>query len=130
MGAAMLPLLPGTMLRDGGFGAGGESPGSSGVDDGGVWAGAVSGDDVHSARDGAAAGGDLRKGGAGLGHDGAHAGEGVGACLGLSETVGRGFLRVEDGGVNFGLLVVSGTWDDASLDTESSGVSTGVTGLG
>jgi hypothetical protein len=65
-----------------------------------------------------------------LGHDGAHAGEGVGAGLSLSETVGCGLFGVEDGGVDFGLLVGSGTWDDSSLDTESSGVSTGITGLG
>jgi hypothetical protein len=71
----------------------------------------------------------LREGGAGLSHDGGHAGEGVGASLGLSETISGGLLAVEDGGIDFGLLVGSGTWDDTTLDTETSCVSTGITSL-
>lgn len=117
------------LLCDGGLNTLREGTGSGGVDDGGVWACSVGSDDVDCAGDGASVG-DLRKSAAGLGHDGAHAGEGVGAGLSLSETVGCGLSGVEDGGVDFGLLVGSGTWDDSSLDTESSGVSTGITGLG
>ena len=71
----------------------------------------------------------LRKGRAGLSHDSGQASEGVGASLGLSKTVGGGLLSVEDGGVNFGLLVGSSTWDDSSLDAETSGISTGFTSL-
>jgi hypothetical protein len=108
--------------------AGGESTSSGGVDDGGVWAGSVSGDDVKSAGDGATWG-DLGNGAAGLSYNSGHAGEGVGASLGLSESVRGSGLGVEDGGVDFGLLVGSGTWDDGTLDTESSGVSTSITGL-
>jgi hypothetical protein len=108
--------------------AGGESTSSGGVDDGGVWAGSVSGDNVESTGDGAPWG-DLGNGAAGLSYNSGHAGEGVGASLGLSESIGGGGLGVEDGGVDFGLLVGSGTWDDGALDTESSGVSTSITGL-
>ena len=129
LGCGDVASRAGDLLRDGGLGAGGEGTGSSGVNDGGVWAGSVSGDDVHGAGDGTAAGGDLWEGGAGLSHDGAHAGESVGASLRLSETVSGGLLGVEDGRVDFGLLVGSGTWDDTSLDTETSGVSTGITSL-
>jgi len=71
----------------------------------------------------------LGEGAAGHGHHGGHVSEGVGAGLGLSESVGCGGLGVEDCGVDFGLLVGSGTWDDATLDTETSGVSTGITSL-
>ena len=71
----------------------------------------------------------MGQGAAGHGHDGGHVGHGVGAGLGLSESVrGCGF-GLEDGGVDFGLLVGSGTWDDGTLDTETSGVSTGITSL-
>ncbi len=115
-------------MGDGQLGAGGEGTGSCGVDDGGVWASSVSGDDVNCAGDGATAG-DLGQGAARLCNDGAHAGESVGAGLGLSESVGGGGLGVEDGGVDFGLLVGSGTWDDTTLDTETRGVSTGITSL-
>jgi len=71
----------------------------------------------------------LGQGAARLCHDGGHVGESVWACLGLSESVGGGSLGVEDGGVDFGLLVGSGTWDDATLDTETCGVSTSITSL-
>lgn len=107
--------------------AGGESTGSGGVDDGGVWASSVSGDDVESSGDGATWG-DLGNGAAGLSYNSGHAGESVGASLGLSESVRGGLLGGKDGGVDFGLLVGSGTWDDATLNTESSGVSTSITG--
>jgi hypothetical protein len=71
----------------------------------------------------------LGEGAAGQGHDVGHASEGVGAGLGLSESVRCGGLGGEDGGVDFGHLVGSGTWDDGTLDTETSGVSTGITSL-
>jgi len=116
------------LLSDFELSAGGEGTGSSGVADGSVRTGSVSGDDVDGSGEGAA-GGSLGKGAAGLGHDGAHAREGVSASLGLSESIGCGSLGGEDGGVDFGLLVGSGTWDDASLDTETSGVSTSITSL-
>ena len=58
-----------------------------------------------------------------------HVGHCVGTGLGLSESVSCGGLGVEDGGVDFGLLVGSGTWNDGTLDTETSGVSTGITSL-
>jgi hypothetical protein len=115
-------------LGDGHLGAGGEGTGSCGVDDGGIWACSVSGDDVNCAGDGAAAG-NLGQGAARLCHDGGHVGESVWAGLGLSESVGGGGLGVEDGGVDFGLLVGSGTWDDTTLDTETCGVSTSITSL-
>jgi hypothetical protein len=123
-------VTPGTwdLLGDGHLGTGGESPSSGRIADGGIWAGSVSGDDVDSSRDGSSVG-DLREGGAGLSHDGGHARESVGAGLGLSETVRGGLFAIEDGGVDFGLLVGSCTWDHSSLDTETSSVSTGVTGL-
>jgi hypothetical protein len=108
--------------------AGGESTGSGGVDDGGVWAGSVSSDNVESTGDGATWG-DLGNGAAGLSYNCGHAGEGVGSGLGLSESVRGGSLRGEDSGIDFSLLVGSGTWDDPTLDTESSGVSTSITGL-
>ena len=73
--------------------------------------------------------GDLGKSGTGLGHDGAHASQGVGTSLGLSETISGSSLRVEDSGINLSFLVGSCAWDDTSLDTESSGVSTSITGL-
>jgi hypothetical protein len=58
-----------------------------------------------------------------------HVGHSVGTGFGLSESVSCSGLGVEDGGVDFGLLVGSGTWDDGTLDTEASGVSTGITSL-
>ena len=116
------------LLCDGHLGASGESSSSGGVADGGVWASSIGGDDVDSTRDGSSIR-NLRKGGAGLSHDGGHAGEGVRASLGLSETIGGSLLAVEDGGVDFGLLVGSSTWDDTSLDTETSGVPTSIASL-
>jgi hypothetical protein len=71
----------------------------------------------------------LGKGAAGHGHDRGHVSECVGTSLGLSESVRCGGLGVEDGCVDFGLLVGSGTWDNGTLDTETSGVSTGITSL-
>jgi hypothetical protein len=71
----------------------------------------------------------LSEGVARLSHDGIHAGESVGASLGLSKSVRGSSLALEDGGVDFSLLVGSRTWDDSTLDTKTSGVSTGVTSL-
>ena len=105
-----------------------ESTCSSRITDGSIWASSIGGDDVDSSRDRSSVG-DLREGGSGLSHDGGHAGEGVGASLGLSETISGGLLAVEDGGVDFSLLVGSSTRDDTSLDTETSGVSTSITSL-
>jgi hypothetical protein len=116
------------LLGDGHLGTGRESTSPSRIADGGVWASSVSGDDVDSSGDRTSIR-NLRKGGAGLSHDSGHSGEGVGASLGLSETVSGGLLAIEDGGVDFGLLVGSSTWDDTSLDTETSGVSTSITSL-
>jgi hypothetical protein len=64
-----------------------------------------------------------------LSHDGRHAGEGVGASLGLSETISGGLFAVENGCIDFGLLVGSSSWDNASLDAETSGISTSVASL-
>lgn len=114
------------LLSDSELGAGGESTSSSWVEDGGVWASSVSGDDVHGGTD-AAAWGDLGDGAAGLCHDSGHAGESVGAGLGLSKSVRCGSLAGEDSGVDLSLLVGSGTWDHGTLDTETGGVSTCIT---
>jgi hypothetical protein len=73
--------------------------------------------------------GNLGKGRARLGHDGAHALEGVGTSLGLSETISGSSLGVEDSGVNLGDLVGSWAWDDTSLNTKTSGVSTSIASL-
>jgi hypothetical protein len=73
--------------------------------------------------------GDLGKGGTGLGHNGAHASQGVGTSLGLSETISGSSLGVEDSGVNLSDLVGSWAWDDTSLDTKSGGVSASITSL-
>lgn len=116
------------LLGDGHLLAGGEGTGSGRVDYSGVWASSVSGDNMDCARDGSSTR-DLRKSGSGLCDDCGHAGEGVWASLSLSETISGGCLAVEDGGVDFGLLIGSGAWDDSSLNTETSGVSTSVTSL-
>ena len=123
-------VAPGTrdLLGDGHLSTGGERTSSSRIADSGVWASSVTGDDVHSSGDGSSVG-DLWKGGAGLSNDSGHAGKGIGASLSLSETVGGGLLAIEDGGVDFGLLVGSSTRDDTSLDTKTSGVSTCITSL-
>jgi len=63
-------------------------------------------------------------------HDSGHAGDGVGASLGLSETISGGGLAVEDSGVDLSDGVLSWTWDNTTLDTKSSSVSTGITSLG
>jgi hypothetical protein len=105
-----------------------EGTGSSGVDDGGVRASSVSGDDVDGSAEGSSIG-DLRKGAAGLGHDGSHVSHGVGTSTGLSETIGGGVLAVEDGGVDLSDLVLSWAWNNATLDTKTSGVSSGITSL-
>jgi len=68
----------------------------------------------------------LGEGAAGHGHDGGHVSEGVGTSFCLSESIRCGGFGVEDGGVDLGLLVGSSTWDDAALDTETSGVSSGI----
>jgi hypothetical protein len=88
----------------------------------------ICGDDVDGAGEGSTWG-DLGKGGSGGSHDGGHVSHGVGSSLGLSETIGGGILGRKDGGVDFGLLVGSGTWDDGTLNTETSGVSTCITSL-
>jgi hypothetical protein len=71
----------------------------------------------------------LGEGAAGKSHDLGHVSHGIGAGLGLSESVRCGGLGVEDGGVDLGLLVGSGTWDDGTLNTETRGVSTGIASL-
>jgi hypothetical protein len=115
-------------LGDGQLCASAEGTGASWVEDSSVWASSISGDDVHSTRN-AATWADLSQGGSGLSHDSRHAGQGVGASLGLSKSVRGSSLAVEDSGVDFSLLVGSGTWDDSSLNTETGSVSTCITGL-
>ena len=128
LGGGNVTLGAGNLLSDGHLGTGGERSGSGRIADGGVWASSVSGDDVDSSGDRSSVR-DLRKGGARLSHDGGHAGEGVGSSLSLSETISGSLLAVEDSGVDFGLLVGSSTGNDTSLDTETGGVSTGITSL-
>jgi hypothetical protein len=50
-------------------------------------------------------------------------------CTYTGLTARVGGLAVEDSGVNLGLLVLTGTWDDSTLDTESGTVTTLVTSL-
>jgi hypothetical protein len=128
LGGGNVTVLAWDLLGDGELGTGREGTSAGGVENSGVWASSVSGDDVHGSGDGSTWA-DLSQGGSGLGHDRGHAGESVGASLGLSEAVGHGVLACEDGGIDFGLLVGTGTWDDSSLDTETSGVSTSITSL-
>lgn len=123
-------VAPGTWHLGGdlGFLALREGAGAGGINDGGVWASTVGGDDVDSSGEGSARG-NLGQGGSRSCHDLGHVCEGVGASLGLPETVGGGLLGLEDSGVDLSLLVGSCAWDDATLDTETSGVSTGITSL-
>jgi hypothetical protein len=135
------------LLGDDGLGSGGESTGSGGVNNGGVWASTICGNDVDGSGERSTLSA-LRKGGArcsldvlvsmnGINlcqiddayHNGSHVSEGVRSSLGLSEPISGSVLAVEDSGVDLGLLVGSGTWDDTTLDTETSGVSTGITSL-
>lgn len=128
LGGSNVTLGTRNLLSDSQLGAGGEGTGSGRVDDGSVWASSVGGDDVDGTGDGATWG-DLREGAAGESHNLGHVSHSVGTGFGLSESVSCSGLGVEDGGVDFGLLVGSGTWDDGTLDTEASGVSTGITSL-
>lgn len=104
-----------------------ECTGSSWVDDGGVWSSSVSGDDVDGSAEFTSIAANLRKSFTRHGHDTLHVSHGVGTSLGLSETISSGILAVEDSGVDLSLLVGSGTRDDGTLDTKTSGVSTHVT---
>lgn len=81
-------VTPGTwhLLGDGELGTGGEGTCSGGVEDGGVWASSVSGDDVHGSGDGSTWA-DLSEGCSGLGHDSSHVSHCVGTSLCLSESV-------------------------------------------
>jgi len=126
LGCGNVTLGTWDLLGDGQLGTSAEGTGSSGVDDGGVRSSSVSGDDVDGSGDGATWG-DLGEGAAGESHDLSHIGQGVGAGLGLSESVRCGGLGVEDSGVDLSLLVGSWAWDDTTLDTKTSGVSTGIT---
>lgn len=60
-----------------GLSTGGECTSTCWVDDGGVWTSSICGDDVEGTGEGSTWG-DLRKGGAGGGHDCGHVGGGVG----------------------------------------------------
>lgn len=100
------------------------------VDDGGVRAGAVGGDNVHGTADGAAAGRHLRQGGAGLCGDIGHLVERVLAlALGFAQAVRHGVLGLEDGGIDLGLGVRARAGDDAALDAEGRGVAASITSL-
>ncbi len=83
---------------------------------------------MHCAGDGSTLA-DLSEGVTGQGHDLSHVSQCVGSSLGLSESVRGSSLGLEDSGVDLSLLVGSGTGDNATLDTETSGVSTGITSL-
>jgi hypothetical protein len=73
---------------------------------------------------------DLGKDSSRLGHDRGHHFHGVGTLArGLSETVGHGVLGGKDSGVNLSDLVLAWAWDNGTLDTESSSVSTSITSL-
>lgn len=123
-------VTPGTWYLSSNLGLGtlGKGTGTSWVDDGRVWSSSISGDDVDSSTELTSVG-NLRKGGTGSSHDSSHVSHGVGTSLCLSKTIGSGVLAVEDSGVDLSLLVGSGTRDDATLDTETSGVSSHVTSL-
>lgn len=99
--------------------------GAVGVDHGLVRAGAVGGDDVESAGDGAA-GGDLGQGGAGLDHGLLGAGLDVVVALAVGASAGILLVTLEDGGVGLGDLVLARARDDGTLDAESSAVATSI----
>lgn len=88
----------------------------------------VGGDDVEGAVD-ASAVADLGKGGTALVHGGCYHGDGVLALAGgLAQAVGGNVGLCEDGGVDFGDLVPSGTGNDTALDANGSAVAASITG--
>jgi hypothetical protein len=116
------------LLSDGHLSTSRERSSAGRIADSSVWASSVSSDDVDGSGDRSSVR-DLRKSRAGLSHDGGHAGESVGTGLGLSETISGGLFAVENSGVDLSDLVGSWTWDDTSLNTKTSCVSTSITSL-
>lgn len=123
-------ILARHLRRHIGLGTGSESSRAGRVDNGLEGTGTVGRHNVHGSRDGAARGRDLGEGRAGLSDDVGHHVEGVFAlAFGLSQAIGHGVDRVEDGGVLFGLAVRAGAGDGAALDAESSCVAACIAGL-
>jgi len=100
---------------------------SGGIDNGRVWTGTISGDNVDGTRE-ATAGGDLREGVTGLAHGIRNHGQGVSTLTsGLAKTIRGNVPAVEDRGVELRGRILSGGAHDRSLDTEGSTVPAGVT---
>jgi len=103
----------------------GEITFAGGVDVGGQWTGTVGGDDVEGTGDGSALGGDLGERATGENHGFGGSSFDLVVTGGISVTTS--LLTVEDGGVRFGLVVFTSSWDDTTLNTVSGAVSTKVT---